>query len=295
MKFCLACGHSYEGEEWGCPECGQRPVREGGLVRFCDDPSAAAGGFKREYFAKLAQFEANHFWFRARNRLVLWALRTYFPDAYSFFEVGCGTGFVLSGVRAANGRIRLAGSEIFREGLFFARERLPEADLYQMDACRIPFQEEFDLVGAFDVLEHIADDTLVLSEMFKATRPGGGILLTVPQHQFLWSAVDEHSMHVRRYSRGELRRKVEAAGFHIERLTSFVSLLLPLMMLSRREKRSTENLWAEFQINRPLNALLEFILGIERTMIRAGISFPAGGSLLLIARRPVIRRDSDTF
>ena len=288
MKSCPACGYAYETREWVCPTCGHETLREGSLIRFCDDPPASAGGFKREYFAQLARLEADHFWFRARNRLILWALQTYFPDARSFFEVGCGTGFVLAGLRAATKGIRLAGSEIFREGLLFAQERLPETELYQMDACHIPFQAKFDVVAAFDVLEHIAEDKLVLSEMFKATRPGGGILLTVPQHQFLWSEVDEHSMHQRRYHRANLHQKVEQAGFHVGRITSFVSLLLPLMILSRRKGRSSEDLWAEFQISRPLNALLEKILGIERALIRSGISFPVGGSLLLVARRPAL-------
>ena len=154
-----------------------------------------------------------------------------------------------------------------------------------MDARQIPFEREFDVVGAFDVLEHIAEDELVLSEMFKATRPGGGILLTVPQHQFLWSELDRHSMHQRRYDRAELRGKVEGAGFRVERITSFVSFLLPLMMLSRR-KRKDRDLWAEFQINRSLNAFFEKTLAAERTLIRSGLSFPAGGSLLLVARKP---------
>lgn len=286
MKLCLACGNAYERQDWICPGCGWEPVREGTLIRFCEDPPASSGGFKQQYFSRLAQLEAGHFWFRARNRLILWALQTYFPSARSLLEVGCGTGFVLAGIRATKVGIRLAGSEIFREGLSFARDRLPEVELYQMDACQIPFESEFDVVGAFDVLEHIAEDRLVLSEMLKATRPGGGILLSVPQHRFLWSEIDEHSMHHRRYTRAELREKVEEAGFCIERMTSFVSLLLPFMIFSRRKARSAEDLWAEFQISQSLNAVFEKILATERTMIRAGVSFPAGGSLLVIARRP---------
>ena len=93
-------------------------------------------------------------------------------------------------------------------------------------------------------------------------------------------------MHQRRYNRAELRDKVERARFRVERITSFVSFLLPLMMLSRR-KRKDHDLWAEFQINRSLNVLFEKILVTERALIRSGLSFPAGGSLLLVARKPV--------
>jgi SAM-dependent methyltransferase len=288
MKRCLACEYCFESEEWDCPRCGNRPILRAGLFRFAEDPPIAEGGFKREYFAQLATFEERNFWFGARNQLIQWALGNYFPDAASFFEVGCGTGFVLKGVREAMPRMRLAGSEIFGDGLVFARARLPGVDLYQMDAREIPFEREFDIVGAFDLLEHIVEDDAVLRQMFRATRPGGGILVTAPQHRFLWSAIDEHSMHQRRYSRAELRGKVEQAGFRIRRMTSFISLLLPPMIYSRMRSNSSRDfqLWKEFEISRPLNALFGGILTAERAMIERGVSFPAGGSLLLIAKRP---------
>jgi hypothetical protein len=124
--------------------------------------------------------------------------------------------------------------------------------------------------------------------MFRATRPEGGILVTVPQHRFLWSASDEHAMHQRRYSRAELRGKVERAGFRVQRMTSFISLLLPLMIGSRMRRNGNRDfqVWKEFEISRPLNAVLGTILAAERAMIEKGLSFPAGGSLLLIAKRP---------
>ena len=111
-----------------------------------------------------------------------------------------------------------------------------------MDARRIPFECEFDVVGAFDVLEHLVEDESALAQMFNAARPGGGLLVTVPQQRYLWSASDEYAMHQRRYSRAELRAKVESAGFQIERITSFNSLLLPLMILSRMQQKRHQRL-----------------------------------------------------
>src|SRR5882724_4394597 len=288
MKRCIACQHSFESEKWDCPQCGRQPTLRNGMLSFVEDRPDATNGFKPEYFSNLARLEEGNFWFRARNRLIQWALGNYFPHADSFFEIGCGTGFVLKGVREASPGLRLAGSEIFGDGLVFARARLPGVDLYQMDARQIPFECEFDVVAAFDVLEHIVEDDAVLRQMFKATKPGGGLLMTVPQHRFLWSAIDEHSMHERRYSRGELRSKVEQAGFRIQRMTSFISLLLPPMIYSRMRRNSSRDfkLWKEFEISRLLNALLGSILTAERAMIERGVSFPAGGSLLLIAKRP---------
>jgi len=258
-----------------------------GTFQFAED--ASDGGFKPEYFPRLAAIEQAHFWFRVRNQLIQWALGNYFPDAKSFFEVGCGTGFVLAGIRERFPGTRLVGSDIFTDGLAFAKARLPGVDLYQMDARSIPFEAEFDVAGAFDVLEHLVEDNTALTQMFNAVRPGGGLLVTVPQQRHLWSASDEHAMHQRRYSRGELRRKVETAGFQIERITSFNSLLFPLMVWSRMRQKRDQNLqrWRELEISAPLNKTLESILKLERLLIEKGVSFPVGGSLLLIGRRPL--------
>ena len=65
----------------------------------------------------------------------------------------------------------------------------------------MPFQGEFDIVGAFDVLEHIENDELVMQGVRNALRPGGLFLVTVPQYQWMWSALDEIVHHKRRYSR----------------------------------------------------------------------------------------------
>jgi SAM-dependent methyltransferase len=258
-----------------------------GLLRFTEDPPSIGAGFKPEYFARLAEFEERNFWFRGRNRLIQWALRNYFPNAKSLFEVGCGTGFVLAGIRKNFPHMLLAGSEIFRDGLAFARARLPDVELYQMDARRIPFEHEFDVMGAFDVLEHLDEDEVALTQMFNAIRPGGGLLLSVPQHRSLWSASDDYAMHQRRYNRGELRQKVERAGFRIERITSFISLLLPLMIWSRMQRKADRDFqpWREFEITAALNKTLQKILDLERAIIKAGISFPAGGSLLLVGKK----------
>jgi hypothetical protein len=110
MKRCLVCEYCFESETWDCPRCWHRPVLRDGVLCFIEDPPVASNGFKPEYFAKLARFEEDNFWFRARNALIQWALRDYFPNAKSFFEIGCGTGFVLAGIRENFPRVRLVGS-----------------------------------------------------------------------------------------------------------------------------------------------------------------------------------------
>jgi hypothetical protein len=96
-------------------------------------------------------------------------------------------------------------------------------------------------------------------------------------------------MHQRRYSRAELRRKVEGAGFQIERITSFNSLLFPLIVWSRVQQKRDRNLqrWRELEISQRLNKTLETILKLERLLIKKRGVFPVRGSLLLIGRRPL--------
>jgi SAM-dependent methyltransferase len=289
LRLCPGCGRTLAGTGWGCSHCGGHPPQRDGFVALAPQLAENAGGFDPALFAELAALEARNFWFRARNRLILWALRRHAPRLEHFLEVGCGTGYVLQGIAAAFPRARLVASEAETEGLRFAAQRVPAAEFLQMDARRIPFEQEFDAVGAFDVIEHITEDETVLAQMQRALRPGGLLLLTVPQHPFLWSEYDRRARHVRRYTRGELRGKLERAGFHVARMTSFVSLLLPLMMRSRMGHAGKDPDYdplSELRIGGLANAALERVLDVERLLIRAGVSLPAGGSLLALAQRP---------
>ncbi|HYW09256.1 MAG TPA: class I SAM-dependent methyltransferase [Longimicrobium sp.] len=285
MKRCLACGSGFAGVEWRCPVCGWRPGVVDGVVAFA--PEWGDDGYEARFFAALAEAEPGHFWFEARNRLIAQLVGAHFPSAASFLEIGCGTGFVLAGLRRAFPAMSLTGSELFPEGLTHARSRVPDAQLFQMDARAIPFDAEFEAAGAFDVLEHVDDDARVLAEMRRAVRPGGGIILTVPQHPWLWSALDDIAHHQRRYTRRGLLDLVRGAGFTVERATSFVSTLLPAMVLARLRKRRAAQVdpMAELRIAPGLNRALAAVLDAERVMIGRGISFPAGGSLVVVARR----------
>jgi SAM-dependent methyltransferase len=284
LKVCLECEASFESEGWRCPECGYAPAANG-FLRFA--LTGAEEAFPEESFESLPAQEEASFWFRARNELIAWALKSYFPSAHSFFELGCGTGVVLTFLRNRCPQLALGGGEPFAAGLGVARARLPDVPLYQLDGRALPFAGEFDVIGAFDVLEHVVEDEVVLEQMHQATRPNGGILVSVPQHQWLWSAVDSFSRHQRRYAAGELVAKIENAGFAVMRKTSFVTLLLPAVAFSRWRHRSTQcyDPATEFRLHRIVEALFRAAMTAERSLITRGLSFPAGSSLLVVARR----------
>jgi len=289
MKRCLACNAQYPSLITNCPSCEFGPVLVDGFHAYAPDCAHGGGGFKSNYFSELARLEDGNFWFRSRNQLILWALNEYCQKFQSFLEIGCGTGYVLSGISKLYPHSTLYGSEIFVAGLNFAAARVPSVNLMQMDARNIPFQEEFDVIGAFDVLEHVQEDERVLQQMHVALKPNGLILLTVPQHAWLWSRADEYACHVRRYSREDLHKKIEMAGFEIIRATSFVTTLLPAMVVSRfiQSKRSAHafDATAELKIKPSLNSLFFKILRIELELIKRGWDFPIGGSRLVIARK----------
>lgn len=292
MKICLECQKHFVANDWHCPRCGHSPARVEDFITLAPRIATQNDGFNPALFEQYAEIEASHFWFVGRNKIIGDAIRERFANARNMLEIGCGNGGVLAEVGRNFPGIKLSGGDAFLHGLAYAAKRIPDAELYQMDATNIPFREEFDIIGAFDVLEHIDDDERALRQMFSACKPGGGIVVTVPQHPFLWSRTDEFAHHKRRYTRAELLRKVEGAGFEVERVTSFVSLLLPLMMLSRfmqRKHAQTENSIDEgFRISKPVNRLLGWVLGLERRAIRLGLSFPVGGSLLLVARKGLV-------
>lgn len=287
MKRCHACGADFESISTECPGCHHAPTRVAGFESYAPELAASISGFDPANFSVLAAAENSNFWFRSRNLLIQQAVNDYFPGARSMLEIGCGTGYVLSGLAAAFPGMRLVGSEALVEGLGFAATRVPQAALVQMDARRIPYTAEFELIGAFDVIEHIEEDEQVLAEIHRALIPGGVALFTVPQHPSLWSKQDEFAGHVRRYSRGELETKLRNAGFRILRSTSFVTLLLPLLYASRRRSNGiAEERGGSEELNPPhaVNSLLYGLMSLERALLRVGINLPVGGSRLVIAQ-----------
>jgi trans-aconitate methyltransferase len=242
--------------------------------------------FPKSAFEALAQAEARHWWFRARNRVIIWVLKSRIGKIRNFLEIGCGTGFVLEGIHQEFPETTLSGTEFFDEGLMHARRRVPGASFEKLDARTMNDAERFDVIGAFDVIEHIDEDEQVLANLSRALHKDGHLLLTVPQHRWLWSAADERACHVRRYTRRELVDKVGRAGLEVQYVTSFVTLLVSLMWLARqRPGQKNAEVNSELDISDRTNRLLEFVMKIELGLLKAGITFPLGGSLLLLAKK----------
>jgi SAM-dependent methyltransferase len=296
QRICTFCGaaESIGAEEpaWPvgrrCAACGFAVGSQDGIPLFAPELNETATGYDPALFSVLARVDASHFWFVARNELIVGLCDRYFPAAKSFLEIGCGTGAVLRALSAARPWARLAGSDLHSTGLAIARRRLPAAvELVQMNAQAIPAVAAFDVIGAFDVLEHIVDDEAALRSLRDAAGRDGGVILAVPQHPWLWSRADEIGHHQRRYRRGELETKLGRNGFEVMFSTSFTAVLLPLMMASRLLSRSTggdAGIQREFAISGRRNAVLTSLLRAEVRLTLAGVHWPAGGSRVVVAR-----------
>ena len=255
---------------------------------FAPELADSISGFDPASFVRLAKVEDGHFWFVARNKLIVGLANRFFPTARHYLEVGCGTGFVLHEMANSRQWEHLAGSDLHPSGLQHARARLPrEVELVQMDAEAIPVLNTFDLIGAYDVVEHIADDEGLLRSLRRAIRTGGGAIIAVPQHPSLWSRADEIGHHQRRYRRGEMEAKLARNGFHPIFSTSFMSVLLPLLAVSRWKARGARDNAAvehETELSPAANTLLKIALLAEVRLTLAGLHWPIGGSRVVVAR-----------
>ena len=277
---------------YSCAACDARYPIVDQIPCFAADAPDAHKGFDASLFETLWEAEQTNFWFIGRRELVLDTLRRYPPSSGGarMLEVGCGTGGLLHFL-AENSPLELEGGDIFIESLKLARLRLSNS-LYQLDVLRLPFQENFDVVGLFDVLEHIPDDEAALRRVNRALRPGGTLMATVPAYPSLWSYFDDLAAHQRRYRKRELLAKLDQAGFSVQHFSHFMMFLLPLAAVYRKliaSRRSAEGRAGsisdgELRTYPLLNPMLLAVQRIERLLMRR-TSLPFGMSMLVVATK----------
>jgi SAM-dependent methyltransferase len=261
----------------------------------CYAPASAVEctDYPNEGFDVTAEVEANSFWCRSRNRILRQIVERFTDRSrkLTMLEIGCGIGGVVAELRQIP-NLRLTASEIYLQGLRYARSRFPDVDFIQLDATDMPFHGRFDIVGAFDVLEHIQADDRVIHAVHQSLRPGGVFIVTVPQYQWMWSPLDEVVHHKRRYGRSELLLKLRRNDFDVVFCSSFVTALFPAMAASRllARTRATQSdtrkaFASQVTLSPAANRLCDWVMRVDELALRAGLSLPFGGSLLVVARK----------
>jgi SAM-dependent methyltransferase len=253
----------------------------------------ALPGYDADLFAQTSAAERTHFWYRARRDVVEAALGRFVdlgnPGA-PILEIGCGNGNILALLSRHFRQDEVIGVDGFFAGLPGARAGSGRP-VVQADVSALPFNGPFSVVGMFDVVEHLQNDTAALTSIRGLLGHRGRLVLTVPADPKLWSAFDVASRHFRRYTTATLQEVLERSGFEVVYLTKFMSVLYPAMRIRRarldggrvaadatciRDELTIPPEWA--------NAPLYRLLSLERHAVRYGWRLPFGTSLLAVAR-----------
>ncbi len=264
-----------------------------GIPSYAPERSGGGGEYPVDAFRKLVKAELSHPWFLMRAKVLSYLWNRFMkPQKGRFLEIGCGTGGVLYSFSREFPEWELWGGELHVDGLKHAQQRLPGSRFIQLDASQMPFAGEFDGLGLFDVIEHIEDDVAVLRGAARALKPDGVMLLSVPQHPWLWSGYDVAAEHKRRYTRRSLVQVVQQAGLEPLHITSFSTFPLPIMWVSRffqsphkSGEEALERAYKELELSRWQYLLLAGLLRMDCSLISRGYSLPAGGSLMMVARK----------
>jgi len=238
---------------------------------------------ERVVYDRMAELDERHWWYRARRDVIeaLIERRAKLPPGARILEVGCGTGHNLKMLQSFG---TVDAVEVDPQARGIAEKRLGR----RISGSPLPALEgierkAYDLVAALDVVEHIEDDRGALEALASCLKPGGSLLVTVPAHQWMWSAHDELNHHKRRYSKRSLKGLIEGSPLHLRALGYFNSLLFPLAVGARMAGRVTGRESGDDRLPpRPLNYALERVFAAERLLI-GRVPLPPGLSLFALA------------
>ena len=241
---------------------------------------------ERKVYEQMAKLDGSHWWFTARRRILDGLIERVVrpPTNARILELGAGTGHNLA-MLSRFGTIE--ASELDPVAREIASERLgrevkeaalPDLSMFPTDA--------YDLIALLDVLEHVPDDRGSLAAIMTRLKPGGALLLTVPANPWMWSAHDVAHHHHRRYRKAEIEKLALEAGYEIELLSPFNSLLFPPIAAVRvlgklTGKDDSDDAMPGALVNRTLDA----VFGLERSLI-GRVPMPFGVSLVAVLRRP---------
>jgi SAM-dependent methyltransferase len=238
---------------------------------------------ERIVYQQMAELDERHWWYRARREIIADLIRreARLPEEAKILEIGCGTGHNLS---MLSGFGHVEGLELDDEARALSEKRLGR----QVMSSPLPelagvSDGRYDLVGAFDVIEHIDDDKAALASIATKLKPGGRFMMTVPAHQWMWTAHDVANHHKRRYSKRALRQLIQGSPMKLERVGYFNSLLFPLAVAERTASRLRGK--DDGSVKLPpaaLNSALETVFAAERHLV-GRLPLPPGLSLFAVA------------
>ena len=239
----------------------------------------------RSVYDRMNELEATHWWFVARRKVIATFVARELKGRAQprILEAGCGSGGNLA-ILARFGQVDAfeydGGARehaVMKSGLDIRFGALPDD---------LPFDDRrYDLIGLFDVLEHVEDDSASLAALAGRLKTGGRILVTVPAFPFLWSKHDVRHHHFRRYTRASLAEAARQAGLKVSYCSYFNAFLFPLAVTARAMKRLTGRDTPDDTLPPAwLNGVMARIFGFESRVLKAA-RFPVGLSLAAVLER----------
>lgn len=231
------------------------------------------------------QQEESHWWFAARTQIVLRIIERYgnLKPGDTILDIGCGTGAIM---KELSKKYNMVGIDMSPLAVEYSKKRGLK-DVFLMPAEEFP-KEKFDVkaVTLLDVIEHIDDDVSVLKTARDIVGKEGRVIVTVPAHQWMWSAHDQANHHKRRYTKAMLRASLEAAGLEPVKFTYYNTLLFPLAAVKKFIDRGKNVDEATNEVDQPsplVNTLFKAIFASEKHFVPA-MNLPYGVSLLTVAK-----------
>jgi SAM-dependent methyltransferase len=254
---------------------------------------------ENQYYKEYFELERSHWWFLVRKQILRERLLGMLPPdrPLQILNIGAST-CATSEMLAEFGNVVSVEYDPFC--VEYTRSRL-EIELEQGSILELRFaNHSFDLVCAFDVIEHVEDDGRAVSEMKRVCKPCGIVAVTVPAFRFLWSHHDVVNHHYRRYTMSQLRALfiMNSSDAHANDgrqiyHSYFNTLLFPPVAAFRllsglipsnliRKGSGVDN--NILPSDSPVNKLLKGLFGLERPILKAGVRFPFGVSAMLCWR-----------
>lgn len=246
----------------------------------------------KNYYTQYFNFERNHWWFKVRNKILLKLIQKYNKiHSPEILNIGAATGYS-SELLEKTGRV--VSVENDAETCQYVKSEL-NLDMVQTSILDLPFNDNsFDVVCAFDVIEHVEDPDTAVKEMLRVCRNNGLLVISLPAFQFLWSEHDEINHHYKRYRLCEIKKmftdrpaaRVFTSYFNFF-LFSPIAFLRIVSRIFRSKKRENKQLKSDFERfnNGFLNKILYFIFNIETSLMSIGVSFFTGVSLVAVYRK----------